>query len=555
LVLIALLALAAVGLRTWLLVHTEVAARDSIGYIRLACKFQHRSWVETLRTAQQHPGYPLALLALSFPVRQLSHAAEPQVMQLSAQLTSAVAGFLLVIPMYYLGRALFSRQVGFWSALLFQCLPASGRVLSDGLSEGLFLLLATSGLLAAVLALRRQAPAWFALTGLFGGLAYLIRPEGGLIIMATGVVLLAMQAWRSWRASCWRRLLACAACLGATTLLTCGPLVAVTGAITVKNTPHILLKQMFAGSSFSIPTTTPLARVGAAVPREASHVLTMGRVGMAFPLAAWWSDRDSRQMEIVKTLQIEREWWATKVLGIQLVRGTGYLAWFPMFLGLWWFRNLFRREPGTWVMLLLSLGLAVLLWRVAFSLGYLSERHMLLIILCGTYWATAALFKIAGYVLTALGWCSNRLRGGSHWWTGDPARASAVLGTVLLLGWIVAMLPKTLEPLHDNREGFRHAGMWLAEHSAPWDEIIDPYSWSHYYAGKVFFEERPIPVPPGITPGRYVVLELGNNEHVRLSQLREAVDLSKQGQAVARWTARRGKEKVDVVVYAVPRTQ
>src|SRR5262249_30611559 len=145
--LLLVLLLLAAGLRGWLLSHTEVAARDSIGFIRLAWQLEHKPWVEVLPNAQQHPGYPLALLAVSVPVRQFLGGPDTTAMQLSAQLTSALAGTLLVIPMFYLGRELFSRGVAFWACVLFQCLPVGGRILSDGLSEATFLLFAVTTLL------------------------------------------------------------------------------------------------------------------------------------------------------------------------------------------------------------------------------------------------------------------------------------------------------------------------------------------------------------------------------------------------------------------------
>ena len=65
---------------------------------------------------------------------------------------------LLVLPVFCLGRELFDRRVGFGTALLLQCVPVSGRILADGLSEALFLLFASSALLWSVRALRRPAP-------------------------------------------------------------------------------------------------------------------------------------------------------------------------------------------------------------------------------------------------------------------------------------------------------------------------------------------------------------------------------------------------------------
>src|SRR5205814_627612 len=87
----------------------------------------------------------------------------------SAQLVSALASVLLVLPMFYLGKELFDRRVAFWATLLFQCLPASARVMPDGLSESLFFLLCASAFLFAVRGLRTGAAPTFLLAGGWSG--------------------------------------------------------------------------------------------------------------------------------------------------------------------------------------------------------------------------------------------------------------------------------------------------------------------------------------------------------------------------------------------------
>src|SRR5947208_1023658 len=177
LALLALLLLLTVTLRGWLLFNTEVPARDTIGFIRYALEFQSDPWRRVLRNNHQHPGYPLTILAASLPVCAVYDAPEAEVMSFSAQLASNIAAVLLVIPMFYLGKLLFHRAAGFGAAALFQCLPVSGHILSDGLSEALFLLLACAALALAVLAMGTRRPLHFALCGLFCGLPYLTRPE------------------------------------------------------------------------------------------------------------------------------------------------------------------------------------------------------------------------------------------------------------------------------------------------------------------------------------------------------------------------------------------
>src|SRR5690242_17548908 len=97
---LSLLVVLAGAIHLWLFSHTEVAARDSIGYIRYAYHLETRPLLETLRGFEQHPGYPLAIYGMSLIVRQVVPGPEAVMMQTSAQLVSLIAGVLLVVPMY-----------------------------------------------------------------------------------------------------------------------------------------------------------------------------------------------------------------------------------------------------------------------------------------------------------------------------------------------------------------------------------------------------------------------------------------------------------------------
>jgi hypothetical protein len=514
LALIGLLVLAALALRAWHLSHTEVAARDSIGFIRYAWQLGHHPWVETIADPrqQQHFGYPFAILAVSYPVRAFHPGPETAVMQLSAQLTSCLASVLLVVPGFYLGRELFGRGVGFWAALLFQCLPAGGRVFADGLSEGVFLLFAATALLGAARAFRAWSPAWFALTGVAGALAYLTRPEGALVVAATGLVLLVVQC--ASRRTPWHRFLACGAALTVAAVVVGSPLYLITGKLTVKPAARGVFES--AAEAGAAERTIPAVDACAAL-----------------PLAVWVPPEADRGM---------------KAVAREFVKGGHYLLWLPSLLGLWWFRGRFWRQPGLLVMLLVGVAILALMWRVASLFGYVSDRHLLLALLFAGYLAVASVPRLVSLFAAAVRWLPAVGRLGA--WL--PATAHPLWMALLALGLAGAALPKTLEPLHANRSGFRDAGEWIAGHSHDWDAVKDPYCWAEYYSGCDFREDRPAAVPTGERKVAYVVLEESWREHPRLKEVKEAVEMSKTGQKVWEWKGRRNKEVVEVVVYEVP---
>jgi 4-amino-4-deoxy-L-arabinose transferase-like glycosyltransferase len=376
-------------------------------------------------------------------------------------------------------------------------LPAAGQLFADGLSEPAFLLWAASALYFGTVALRPSGqPGSFALAGFFSGLAYLTRPEGALIAAAVGGMLLAGQFVPDWRRS-W-----CAAglrgvSLAVAALLLACPFIACTGKLTVKPTGNVILKTGLADSRLS-----------------------------GGPLLAAWDADESKPIGA-------RGWWGVKALSAQLFKASFYLGLPAALAGMWLHRQRFRHEPGAWMMLLVCLGVAYLLWRVASVAGYLSDRHTLLIILCMTPWTAAGLVGLG-----------ERLR------QDRPRLSPAPL--LLPLAFAISGLPKTLETLHYHRAGFREAGLWLAEHSHPLDQIEDPLCWAHFYAGRVFLEHTSQALPPGYQPRSFVVIEEAGNTHPRMPAFQQARAKAAKGEVVYRWTGMRGKKHAEVRICALP---
>jgi 4-amino-4-deoxy-L-arabinose transferase-like glycosyltransferase len=535
--LLALLVLMTAGLRTWQVDHAEVAARDSIGFIREAWRLRDQPWGEVTRTSEQHPGYPMLLLAVSWPVRQFGGGSNAAVMQLSAHLTSALASVLLVFPLYYLGKLLFNRTVGFWATVLFQCLPTSSRTLADGLSEATFLLFAGTSLLLAVLAVRGQSKLLFGLTGLASGLAYLTRPEGAIIIAATGAVLVGMQVRQSSRRP-WQQFLACGFGLLFGWGLIGGPFMYTIRHFTVKNTGLQIIQPQLQSTAPMLPDQKELQALKN-IPPQADQPVQPAQPEK--PKAVSWSRRIWNSQMV----------WGLRKLGSELHKGFFYVTWFPALLGLWWYRARIARAPGQWVLLLVSIAMLVVLYRVASYMRYLSDRHALLLIYCGCIWSTVGFLAIGRrFAALARRWPQRqvaypsfgvRLVQDSRFWSG-----------LILLALIVATFVKDVEPLHANRRGFRDAGDWIAEHMSPSDELIDPYCWTDYYAGRVFLDEKAPDVSPGQAHICYIVLDESGNEHPRLRIQPEIISRARQGEKAFESKKMRKKDGWDVCVYAVP---
>lgn len=520
--LLGLLVLFVLPLRVWLLCGTEVAARDSIGYIRYALAFEKMPWDDVLETSDQHPGYPIAVWAVSVPVRAVLGATNPRAMQLSAQLVSLIASLLLLLPTYHLGRLLLGRAAGFGGSLLFQFWPVTAHHLSDGISEPLFLLLAVTALCLAASAVVARCPWRFALCGLFTGLAYLTRPEGILVLPAATLVLAALQLRPTSRVP-WRRFAACGACLLLATLLSGSVYVAATGRITNKISARAVIDFVRGLVAADDPDTD--RRVAAA-----GRALAPGTL-----LAATYPPTDSKGTRLALSL---------RALLMELNQSLHYAGTFPALLGLWWCFGSLRRRPEFWVVALYAALHTAALLALALVVCYVSDRHTMVLVLLGSYLAAFALCELPRRLFAL--W--NRGK------TDVPWRPAATWAAALIAVMVAVCLPRSLQRLHGNRAGNHAAGLWLAEHVRPGEPVIDDHAWSHFYAGMLFTERSKIPVPAG---GRcYVVLTRSRDRDDRPGR-RPWCDEEKrarkgEGELVYQWPARVPADEARITVRALP---
>ncbi len=488
-----LLLAAGIGLRLWVIANSEVTARDSIGYVRYALRLEREPWVDVVRSVEQPPGYAATVLAVSWPVRAWTGRTDCDTMILSAQLASAIMAALSIVPMVLLGRDLAGRAIGWMAAALFLSLPAWLRLTSDGVTEGTFLFwLATSAWLA-VRAVRSPSVVRLFACGLACGAAYLTRPEGAEIALATLGILLAMQ-FVAGRRQPWSRFVPQAVALTVGILMIAGPYVKAIGGLSNKNTVKLL------GGDPNVDRTglTPG---------------TMSHAGGRTPLAVWWFEPIDKGKS--------RSLWAWWAIGTETLQSFHYAGAVLAILGLTVWRTRAAARPGGWLLVLLVAAHAVILWKMAATIGYLSERHTLMIVFVGCFPAAAALTWYARY----------------H-------RAAPILGLAML---IAAGVPALAKPLHGNRSGHKPVGLWLAAHVGPNDQIDDPFGWAEFYSGRL------AAVPPPKDPARsFIVLETSENQHSRLPAMPYAREKAKHGCIVHHWPEDKPRESAQIVVYEVP---
>jgi hypothetical protein len=226
----------------------------------------------------------------------------------------------------------------------------------------------------------------------------------------------------------------------------------------------------------------------------------------------------------------DRIGWAAGTLFVMLNKAFFHVLTLPALVGVWLYRRRAFDVPGIWILFVSGMVLAPLLWRLGQSAGYIGERHVMLVLLGGLFFAVAALGAL-GHWLTR----------GRHAW----------VSLMLLVGIAGICLPKTLARLHGNRQGFREAGEWLAANTLPGDDVFDPLAWAGYHAGKLFV---PRDAPRSTPAVCYVVLERSKNKHPHLwFLLALAEKLAARGEVVYRQRTARGREEAEIVIYQLPR--
>jgi hypothetical protein len=444
---------------------TLLPAQDGLKLIRFARQFQRDPWCDVIRGADVHPLYP-ALVAMVEPAVSISIGGGPDAWRLAAQIVSALASLGVLIPIYFLTESLFDRRIAFIAAGILALLPRMAEVGHETLADSVGLFATFMALWLSAKALSSGDRLMAIGSGLFAGLGYLARPE---VILVPAIIALTWLVDRIRPAGRSRP-----AALGAAALMVVIPALSVCGYYAVKGEISEKLairhaaglgpqKIMFRSVSQQVPRGLDDPRWDFSPKEESDRIIIRG-TGQAFKriLGRWWE-------EMAWFFAVMTVWgWARR----KTIRSDG--------------RGSFDAivsteapasplsEPGI-EGLLLGLFAAVFtmaLVRHSTSLGYLSWRHVLPLVVASIPWAaggTSICCRRIGELLR-LGPRHFRIAG------------MGAMAFALSLSIGVQMNPNHLN--HLSRWGHWAAGRWLSDHAAPGEEILDTRGWARFISDR-----------------------------------------------------------------------
>jgi hypothetical protein len=502
--------LAVVGLSAILhlvgMARSPLPAQDGLKFLRVARQFQTQPWADVVRSSDQHPLYP-ALVSLVEPVVSLVISAKPDAWRIAAQAVSALAALAMLWPLHRLTSRIFDERTANLAVLLYALLPFPAAIGHDTLSDSLALSFTVAALCLGESTLRTGSWASAIGCGAAAGLGFLTRPEVALVppVVAMAAV---------WRRRDWSSELAV---FGRLLAMSLSILVFVGGYATIKGE---LSEKLSLRWSTRIGTLAhearkppPLLPKGLDDPRfdfspkeESDHPSLIGK-----PVEA--------------TIQLGREWADGVALFLIPVMVWGLIRARSLAAG---------SVEGRRLLLVYFAFFSLIAIRHAATLGYLSSRHTLSLIVVSVPWASAGIWA---------------------WVSGFPARRGLGVSQGRRLGYAgltalaVLGIVAQAKAGHPSRWGYRAAGVWLAEKAAPGDAVLDTRGWASFVRGIPGYDYWHVRQALSDHNLKYVVV---GSDELKAKSRRAATlraMLARAGSPVASFSGRRDGRGTGVEVY------
>ncbi len=484
---------------------TPLPAQDGLKFLRVARQFQSQPWEDVVRGSDQHPLYS-ALIAVGEPVVRIIVGKGPVAWRIAAQGVSMLASLALLASLHVLTRNLFDDRTANLTVLLYALLPFPAEIGHETLSDSLALSFLVAGLCLGEITLRTRS--WRAAigSGLVTGLGFLTRPEVALV--APVVVIAAMIRWRAWsdEVAVFGRLVA----LSLVVLVQVGSYAFVKGEISEK---------------LSRQWSTQVGLQNHA-PRKPPLLLPKGLDDPRFD----FSPKEESDQISLKDEPLE----SSKRLLFEWANGLSLVLIPVAFLGL--IRNRARAESvdGRRLILIFCVAFTAIAIRHAVTLGYLSGRHALCLVVLSVPWASAGIWI----------WVDGFR---SRW--GISAERGRRSGYVGLVGLVLIGATVQAKAGHPSRWGYWAAGVWLAEQAQPKDTVLDTRGWASFVRGIPGYDYWHVRQALSDRNLRYIVV---GADELKASSRRAATlraMLAHAGKPVASFASRRDGRGSGVEVY------
>jgi len=517
----ALVGLACV-VQAWTISRAVVPAQDSIRYLTVAQAMSRDGFLPTIRAQREQPLFP-ALVCLTHAALEYAGISAVGRWATSLQLAAALPLVLSVVPVYLLFRRLVGPSAALGGGVLFCLAGEVARLGADGLADSVHLCFFFIALwcASAYLAKRRTpSPAWLAAAGVFTGIALLARVEAIVIPLA----MFAALAWRRWwlkRGSSWSVAAAGGAyAMGLVVVVT--PFLAVCEETRLDGLVNRVLGRQ--GVSEARPLNVSPSHMELREPVE-QHWYLDGAGWLSFGRKDFSTSSRVRGWpaavsEFARELSHAFQYWL------------GGLA----LIGMWRLRSRAAR-PVDRLVQCVALALAAAAMYVSMSSGYLSSRHLLVILVLGLGCAGVGLGELArGCTTIARRWSA------APWPERSLRRAAIGLAAA-------GCLPVLARPLHASRAGHREAAIWLARNAEEHEVVLDSRGWTALYTGRTTYRYDAAQTALSDPKLAYVVVE--QEELEADSRRGETLRLlaTQAMEPLARFAANGASDKHHVVVH------
>lgn len=510
--------------QVWTVHRAVVPAQDSIRYLIVAQAMARDGFVVAVRMQPEQPLFPAAVW---FCHELLARTSERLATDwaLCLQLAATAPLVLSMIPIYLLFRRLHGPDAAPIGALLYGMLGGVARLGADGLSDSAHLLFFCVALWTAVEYFARWGSArstWLLASGLSTGIALLARAEVLVVPLAVLMSVVAFQCLPLWRQPATRALRATGAVLLGLSL----PVVFYGSIGPSRDFEAIaarLLGRHGAVESLALNDPTPAHDAPAMEPKW--HMPGIGQLVFG---KKDFSTSSRFRGYVPAAIKLFQE------LAQTLHYAIGVLA----LVGLWvWRRRL--DSPLDRFMQLMCVALMVAALHLAARDGYLSTRHLLLLVVLALGWAGAGIQAMGQWIAEHIGRAernesrlagrrdvegSMRPNGGTSFTrpTLQPNRSGTVrpprwrFGLVWgnhLTTWPIAVLAVAsclgdlIRPLHASRGAHREAAQWLQSHAAAGEAVLDSRGWTALYTGRKTYRYEAAQAAFGDPALAYVVVE------------------------------------------------